>query len=292
MTAVDRAGNEVTGRAEYTVVHDDPSPQLGGVAELSAEPNEHGWFKEPVTVDIRGIEGSGAETVHWELEGAQTGTGAAAGSGAVTVDAEGDTILSYWAEDAQGGASEAVRVNLRVDVTAPGVTYGDLTPESITPADGAEDAERTFEVGDTVLWMYSCVDDVSGIDSCDSEVGNRSSLPTGTAGAFEVRTTATDPAGHETVDVLTYRVVDPSGEPGPGPGPVDPSPSPSPSPGTGEPTGGGSSDPSSGPSAAEDRTDELAVTGQVALPLTLALLAPLLIGGGVLLVARRRSGET
>lgn len=249
VTATDNAGNYVTRTATYTV----RGPELAATATPVAGANAHGWWNEDVVVDLRVVEG---DRIHWELEGAQTGSGSAAGSARVTVSAEGDTRLVYWVSD-ESGSSEPVPFEVRIDRTAPSIEY-QVGPHE-TFADTVAPTGLSFDLGEAVPFDFGCVDTLSLVEVCESDLVG-AVLPTDAVGTFDWEFRASDHAGNEVVENLVYTVVDPSVEPGGQPGPA------------GRPgTPGG-----------------LATTGLDAAPLALGVLVLIGLGSLLVIAARRR----
>ncbi|OUZ11704.1 hypothetical protein BHE97_04140 [Aeromicrobium sp. PE09-221] len=274
VTATDRAGNLTRAVAAYTVV----PPGVPAASAQPDRPTHRDWWNDEVRITLRTLPETGAATVHWELEGAQSGSGSAERETVVTVSAEGASVLRYWAEDAEGGSGEPVRFDVQIDRTPPEIGYEGLP---------AGDRPLTVERDSAVVVEAVCSDGGgSGLDSCDSPLVGGMALPTDQLGEFRIPSFAADIAGNETTDELVYRVVDapveepqepgdpgdagdPAGPGSPGDAPGGPGGAPAP---TGKGTGAGS----------------LPSTGGQATLLGIALATMTLLGGSLLRRERRR----
>ena len=101
-------------------------------ASASPGPNANGWNNTDVRVQLNAVDetgGSGVKEIGFSLSGAQGGTGVVAGSrAAVTISAEGTTILTVFARDNAGNQAPAKTLAVRIDKTPPTVTFGSPTP--------------------------------------------------------------------------------------------------------------------------------------------------------------------
>jgi hypothetical protein len=93
-------------------------------ATTSSGPNGNGWFNTNVTVNLTSADnfgGSGVKQIQFALGGAQnTGFQAVVGNtAAVTISAEGTTVLTYFATDNAGNQETAKTLTVRIDKTPP-----------------------------------------------------------------------------------------------------------------------------------------------------------------------------
>lgn len=142
----------VTVLISGAVPSDTDPPTTSAVA--SPGPNEHGWNRTDVSIQLSATDaGSGVAEIVWELTGAQTGSASVPGSAtSVTVTAEGNTRLTYFARDAAGNQESPKTLDLRIDKTAPTVT---ATPSPLPNADGWNNTDVTV--------TYTATDAMSGI---------------------------------------------------------------------------------------------------------------------------------
>jgi hypothetical protein len=93
-------------------------------ATPSPGPNTNGWNNTNVTVTLNATDnpgGSGVKQIQFALGGAQnTGWQTVVGNAAaVTISAEGTTVLSYYATDNAGNQETAKTLTVRIDKTPP-----------------------------------------------------------------------------------------------------------------------------------------------------------------------------
>src|SRR5207249_4733764 len=126
--------------------------------------------------------GWGVDAISYSLAGAQAGAGSFQVGGAITIAAEGDTTIRYFATDVAGNVEAARAFMIRIDSTAPTLSL----PGSFSiDATGPEGARANYDV---------TAADNSGLApalACLPESG--STLPIGT---HTIGCTATDAAGN------------------------------------------------------------------------------------------------
>src|SRR5262249_53553060 len=109
--------------ARFTV--DTTAPTT--TASASPAANAAGWNRSPVTVGLSAQDdpiGGGGQGGTYALAGAQSGGAAVPGATATAVvSAEGTTTVTYFATDKAGNAEAPKSLTLRIDATAPTVTY-------------------------------------------------------------------------------------------------------------------------------------------------------------------------
>jgi hypothetical protein len=200
-------------RREVTVEVDADREEPAPIEVQVPDASEAGWHDDDTTVVLvatdtddaapisahasRGaaLAAASSARVNWRLEGAQSDAGSGAGRAEVTITAEGETTLSYWADD-----PELLRtITIRIDRTAPTATI-------VSPAEGAE-----YPATAVPAPVYACEDPLSGIASCETVTAPLRAL-LGTAAddatTRQVAVRATDRAGNSVVVTRTYRVVD------------------------------------------------------------------------------------
>ena len=98
----------------------------------SPKPNASGWNNTNVTVALNATDnlgGSGVKEIQFSLSGAHPEAGLVSGSVAsVPITAEGTTTLTYFARDNAGNAEAPKTLPVRIDKTAPTVTFASPTP--------------------------------------------------------------------------------------------------------------------------------------------------------------------
>jgi Tol biopolymer transport system component len=102
---------------------DDVAPVTEAVA--SPRPNAAGWNNGDVAVGLSTRDnegGSGVKEIVYATAGAQiTGDTVVGATAHVTITAEGETTLSYFARDNAGNAGEPRKLTVRIDRTAPSI---------------------------------------------------------------------------------------------------------------------------------------------------------------------------
>jgi hypothetical protein len=117
-----------------TVIADREAPHT--TATTSPPAGAGGWNRETVFLRLAATDdpgGSGVARVHFALSGARAGAGVVEGDTvSVTVTAEGETIVTFFAVDVAGNIEEARRHVVRLDRTAPDLTC-EATPSLLWP---------------------------------------------------------------------------------------------------------------------------------------------------------------
>ena len=210
-----------------------------------------------------------------------------------------DGVYRYWFSAVNGhDLVTLTREGFRkIDTVAPSVSvkpFGTVVPDDGGQAfgDAARAGRVEVEYRSSVALDYECDDERSGVASCSSPVVSGGLLDTSAAGEHVVTVTAVDEAGNRTEEVVRYFVVG-------GPTPQDGSGGPTPQDGSGAPvvTDQGGQGPNvtgvgrrSVVGAAD--ADALAATGADAWQIAVgSAFAVALLGGGVLLLLRRRTAS-
>lgn len=186
VTATDKAGNEASAVAHYTVV-DVTAPQIS-----LATPSQGAVYDlgQQVAASYSCADEAGGS-------GLASCSGTVASGGSVDTSSVGEKSFTVNATDNAGNPASTTVTYRVVDRAAPEITLA-------SPADGA-----VYGFGDRVLADYSCADQPggSGVASCTGTVAQGESIDTSSFGThtFEVR--ATDGAGNAATKTVTYSVV-------------------------------------------------------------------------------------
>ena len=198
---------------------------------LEGAAGEGGWFLGPVTARLHAADASDyGVTLFWRVDSGPWRSGSSAGAAteeAVAVDAEGVTLLEYYAVDGVANAEEVRSALVKVDLNAPTARFENL-PANATAAE---------------YWVRWNASDTGGSFCCSYQIeradgdgpfrpwGDGRAAPSDRAlftpdaeGEYHFRLTATDGAGREsrpvtgTLDVrlngtLRISVADADGRP-------------------------------------------------------------------------------
>lgn len=188
-------GNQV--RAFLLTPDDATAPTTS--AKFSSEPNSAGWNKENVTLTLDATDegGSNVEKITYSASGAQPIEDRTVhkDSTQISITAEGETTITYYATDHAGNAEEPETLTVMLDKTAPEVNIA-------TPAEGAE-----YRLGEVVTADYACSDDVSGVDSCAGPVHVGGNVDTAMIGQKTFAVEAVDRAGNVASESKNYSVI-------------------------------------------------------------------------------------
>ena len=176
------------------------------VASVSPPPNGAGWNPDSVTVTLTatdGAGGSGVKQITYRANGAQSIPMTVASGAAVSfpITAEGQTTVTFFAEDNAGNRESPHTVTVRIDRTPPSIT----APPDVTAATGPGATTCSTVVSDAVLGSASASDN-SGIVTVD-----RMGVPPGNdfpVGITIVTYTATDVVGRTASDTQQVTVTD------------------------------------------------------------------------------------
>jgi hypothetical protein len=185
VTATDRAGNDASAVAHYTVV-DVTAPQIalstpsqGAVYDLGQQ----------VAASYSCADEDGGS-------GVASCTGTVANGAAVDTSSVGDKSFTVNAADNAGNPASTTVTYTVVDRAAPEISIA-------SPADGA-----VYGFGDRVLADYSCADQPggSGVATCTGTVANGAPVDTSSFGTHTFEVHATDGAGNAATKTVTYSV--------------------------------------------------------------------------------------
>jgi hypothetical protein len=121
--------------------------------------NGNGWNDGPVSVQLTAIDeagGSGVDVIVYALSGDTVGGDIVAGDHAtVLVTAEGVTTISFFAVDRAGNAEAPQTLDVRIDATAPSISFDPPSPPPNLA--GWHNGDVTF--------AFTGHDGISGVDS-------------------------------------------------------------------------------------------------------------------------------
>lgn len=140
--------------------------------------------------------GSGVESITYSASGAQSiaSTTINAATTALTISAEGETTITYYASDVAGNHESPKTIVIKIDKTAPTISVTSPTAGS-------------YLLNQAATVDFSCTDNLSGVASCTGSSPNGSALDTASIGAQSVTVSATDLAGNTSVPtVVNYTV--------------------------------------------------------------------------------------
>ncbi|MNI22253.1 Endonuclease YhcR precursor [compost metagenome] len=131
---------------DFTLVEDEAAPVT--TATLSANPNTAGWLNQAAQVTLKA--NSDTAKIYYSLNNSAE----AAYSSPVTVDKDGQHVLTYHAISEKGTAEEAKTLNLNIDTAPP---TAELKESGHVVGDVTEEAQLTFEL--------TAADELSGVAS-------------------------------------------------------------------------------------------------------------------------------
>jgi probable HAF family extracellular repeat protein len=193
----DKDGNKGQLQAFLLTPNDATAPDT--TATTSPEPNAAGWNKENVTVTLDATDegGSNVEGITYSASGAESidVSTVPGDSTKISIAAEGETTITYYATDHAGNAEEPRTLTVRLDKTAPGVDIA-------SPANSAE-----YKLGEVVTADYACSDGGSGVDSCSGPVPAGANVDTASIGQKTFAVEGKDRAGNVTSESNVYSVI-------------------------------------------------------------------------------------
>jgi N-acetylneuraminic acid mutarotase len=199
-TTITASAGTISGTAALTVERTAPTT----TATPSPLANAAGWNKSDVQVLLSAIDGpggTGVQSIAYSYNGSQNGGPftAPGSSTSITIGAEGTTTVNYHAIDNSGNVEGDHALGLKIDKTAPFVSY----PSQVQANAGSS-------AGAVVNFVVSASDSLSGL------VGPVGISPLASGATFPLGTThetvmATDAAGN--VRTVTFDVVVTPGRP-------------------------------------------------------------------------------
>jgi len=128
-------------------------------ASVAPTANGNGWRSEPISIHLSASDdtgGSGVAAIVYALSGDSTGLDVVDGDHAdVTLLDEGVTRLTYFAVDRAGNVEDGRTLDLKLDMTTPGIVFG--PPSPVPNLAGWNNGNVTF--------AFAGQDAVSGVES-------------------------------------------------------------------------------------------------------------------------------
>ncbi len=175
-------------------VADLDKPVVTATLNPAQPTGQNGWWTGNVSVAVTATDNGTVSSRQRSTDGGQTWVNA---NNALTVSAEGVTTVLYRATDSGGNVSDIGSVTVRIDKTAPGVTFEGVT-------DGAD-------VGNSGDVSWSATDATSGVGTVVATLDGASVDPASpvalwrlSLGSHTLSVTATDRAGLQTTRSVTF----------------------------------------------------------------------------------------
>jgi hypothetical protein len=156
-----------------------------------------GWYREAVTVALAATDEAGPSGIARIVYRIGSGPEVVADGDSVSfiISAEGQTVVSFHAEDRDGNAEASNALTVQIDQTAPTTTIA-------APSAGVSFLQR-----ESVTATYTCVDVLSGLASCIGPVPSGSAYPTAELGHFNFVVHARDDADNTASLAQSYSVI-------------------------------------------------------------------------------------
>jgi uncharacterized repeat protein (TIGR01451 family) len=120
-------------------------------ASISPEPNQEGWNKADVTINLSatdGEEGSGVREIHYILTGAISDEGVISDiTASILISSEGATTLTYWSVDNIGNVEAQKTMEIKLDKTVPMISAV-ISPQPNSYGWNNTDVTVTFNASD------------------------------------------------------------------------------------------------------------------------------------------------
>ncbi|HEV2861284.1 MAG TPA: pectinesterase family protein [Pyrinomonadaceae bacterium] len=160
-------------------------------ATLSQEPNAEGWHNADVTVTLAAADSVGGSGLHEIIYSVNGATHHVHGTPAVVnVNAEGTTVITFYAKDEAGNAEAPQTVTVKLDKTAPVIADVTRTPAN---AQGWNNSD--------VVAQYTATDAGSGFGSGQTDSGSFTFTGEGAGQTYEFE--VTDLAGNKATQAVT-----------------------------------------------------------------------------------------
>jgi hypothetical protein len=160
---------------------------------IKPTPNANGWNNTDADVTLMATQvQGGVQSIHYTLSGAQTGGQTVSGNSAdVLINKEGVTTISYFAQNVAGSRSSAPTLDIKVDKTAPAITFSGNA--------------GSYTIDQLVAITCTATDAVSGIASstCPGASGPADGFH---LGANQLQANAMDKAGNSSALTTSFTV--------------------------------------------------------------------------------------
>jgi len=175
--STDSAGNVELAKTQPVKI-DKTFPTITGVATTS--PNANGWYKNDVTIHFTASDSvSGLDTLTSDVILSTEGT---------------NQSVSGTATDKAGNSASVSVSGINIDKTSPKITLN-------TPTEGA-----AYLLNQSVFADWTATDSVSGIASASGTVASGQKIDTASVGKKTFNVIATDNAGNQNTQALSYNV--------------------------------------------------------------------------------------
>lgn len=130
-TPADALGTQgATNQIAFTLVR-----PMSVSAAVSPSLNASGWHTSDVNITFA-VTGGANQTIRYQLLGAVNRLGQGASGMVVPITAEGETTVTYWADDISGQVTPRKTLTVRIEKRAPTVSGLPAAGCKLTPADG------------------------------------------------------------------------------------------------------------------------------------------------------------
>lgn len=159
---------DAAGNTSPSVTATATKDASGPVTNATVNPTPiNGWNRGDVTVTLSASDAAGIRDVTYSASGATViaPTNIAANQASLTLSAEGDTVVSYFARDVSGNTETTKTLTVRIDKTVPVTTIDSLggNPPRLTPG---------------VPLTGTASDNLSGVEATDVTVRHASGTST------------------------------------------------------------------------------------------------------------------
>jgi Tol biopolymer transport system component/N-acetylneuraminic acid mutarotase len=167
-------------------------------ANASGTAGSNGWYRSDISLTLSATDGggTGVRRISYSATGAQSiaPTDASGSSVNLTITAEGETTVTYFATDNADNVESAHTLTLRIDRTPPLIS----APASVQ-------AEATSPAGAAVSYSVTATDNFGAAPAVSCAPPSGSTFP---LGATSAACTATDDAGNSTAASFQVTVTD------------------------------------------------------------------------------------
>jgi hypothetical protein len=203
--ATDKNGN-VSAEETTAVAIDRTAP--AATAKLTGTLGSNGWYRSTVTVAVTATDAaSGVAAVLVAVDAAPATTTAGA-TASTTVGQTAGSTVSYSAVDKAGHASATGLVTVKVDTTAPALTFS-VSPTTVRVTNKNAAVKASGAVTDTLSGVASAVvrvTDAKGKLVATTTLGGTVNVLAAKGAKYTFTATATDQAGNAAVKTATVTV--------------------------------------------------------------------------------------